>query len=89
MQHVIFGILLFLLGIWGIVSHWYQFLDLLWVRIFLWFKNIIRIFFLSIISNLSFHFQHTSLFNQILILVLLVGGIVSILAGVNGFQRST
>jgi hypothetical protein len=54
MQHVIFGILLLLLGVWGIVSHWYQFLDLLWVLI---------------------------------PLVLLVGGIVSILAGVSGVQR--
>jgi hypothetical protein len=56
MQHLIFGILLSLLGIWGIVSHWYQFLDLLWVLI---------------------------------PMILLVGGIVSILAGVNGSQRST
>ena len=54
MQHVIFGIVLLLLGIWGIVAHWYQFLDLLWVLI---------------------------------PMVLLVGGIVSILAGVSGIQR--
>jgi len=33
MQHVIFGIVLLLLGIWGVVAHWYQFLDLLWVLI--------------------------------------------------------
>jgi hypothetical protein len=33
MQHVIFGVVLLLLGIWGIVAHWYQFLDLLWVLI--------------------------------------------------------
>lgn len=54
MQHVIFGVVLLLLGIWGVVSHWYQFLDLLWVLI---------------------------------PMVLLVGGIISILAGVGGVQR--
>ena len=55
MQHFIFGIFLLLLGIWGIVSHWYQFLDLLWVLV---------------------------------PMALLVGGIVSILAGVSGVQRN-
>ncbi|MBN2496105.1 MAG: hypothetical protein JXR96_16040 [Deltaproteobacteria bacterium] len=56
MQQLIFGALLLLLGVWGIVANWYQFLDMLW---------------------------------SLLSMALLVGGIVAILAGLNGFKRST
>jgi hypothetical protein len=31
MTQIILGLVLLLLGLWGIVSHWYQFVDLLWV----------------------------------------------------------
>jgi hypothetical protein len=31
MAHIIVGIVLFLLGLWGIVANWYSFLDMIWV----------------------------------------------------------
>jgi hypothetical protein len=33
MGHIIFGIFLLLMGCWGILAHWYQFLDLIWVLV--------------------------------------------------------
>ena len=33
MGHIVFGIVLLLMGCWGILAHWYQFLDLIWVLV--------------------------------------------------------
>lgn len=33
MKHIIIGLVAIILGIWGIVLNWYQFLDLLWVLV--------------------------------------------------------
>jgi hypothetical protein len=33
MMQIILGLVLFLLGLWGVVAHWYQFVDLLWVLV--------------------------------------------------------
>ncbi|MBF0102954.1 MAG: hypothetical protein HQK77_18820 [Desulfobacterales bacterium] len=33
MKHIFIGLLAIILGLWGIVLNWYQFLDLLWVLI--------------------------------------------------------
>lgn len=33
MKHIIIGLVAIVLGMWGIVLNWYQFLDLLWVLV--------------------------------------------------------
>ena len=33
MKHIIIGLLAIIVGLWGIVLNWYQFLDLLWVLV--------------------------------------------------------
>ncbi len=33
MTHIIVGLVLFLLGLWGIVANWYSFVDLVWVLV--------------------------------------------------------
>ena len=56
MKHIIIGFLAFMLGLWGIVANWYQFLDLLWVLV---------------------------------PMLLLVGGILALLAGISNFSKQT
>ncbi|GAF69682.1 unnamed protein product [marine sediment metagenome] len=33
MKHIIIGFVAIIVGLWGIVLNWYQFLDLLWVLV--------------------------------------------------------
>jgi hypothetical protein len=33
MKHIIIGLVAIVVGLWGIVLNWYQFLDLLWVLV--------------------------------------------------------
>lgn len=54
MAHIIIGLLLFLLGLWGIVANWYSFVDLIWV---------------------------------VVPMLLIVGGIVALVSGINNFSK--
>lgn len=54
MAHIIIGLVLFLLGLWGIVANWYSFVDLIWVAV---------------------------------PMLLIVGGIVALVSGINNFSK--
>jgi hypothetical protein len=56
MTHIIIGLILFLLGLWGIVANWYSFVDLVWV---------------------------------LLPMLLILGGIVAIISGINNFSKTS